>query len=189
MSAPDVVVIGAGVVGASCALALTNAGFKVQIIDRGPVSSGTTGAGEGNILVSDKEIVPEITLAKRSRDLWFEINTDIGGGFELEPKGGIVVSRSDAGIETLKKLVKHQDENGISTQILNQKELSQAEPNISKEIEFAVLYPQDAQCQPMLAAAQMIRAVKKRGGRFNPGENVIAIKSNDGKNCCCQIAQ
>ena len=181
MSAPDVVVIGAGVVGASCALALTNAGFKVQIIDRGPVSSGTTGAGEGNILVSDKEIVPEIALAKRSRDLWFEINTDIGGGFELEPKGGIVVSRSAAGIETLKKLVKHQDENGISTQILNQKELLQVEPNISKEIEFAVLYPQDAQCQPMLAAAQMIRAVKKRGGRFNPGENVIAIKSTDGK--------
>ena len=94
MSAPDVVVIGAGVVGASCALALTNAGLKVQIIDRGPVASGTTGAGEGNILVSDKELLPELNLAKKSRDLWFDINTDIGGGFELEPKGGIVVSRS-----------------------------------------------------------------------------------------------
>jgi glycine/D-amino acid oxidase-like deaminating enzyme len=179
MSAPDVVVIGAGVVGASCALALTNAGFKVQVIDRGPVSSGTTGAGEGNILVSDKEIVSEITLAKRSRDLWFEINTDIGGGFELEPKGGIVVSRSATGIESLKKLVKHQESHGINTQLLNQKELIKIEPNISKAIEFAVLYPQDSQCQPMLAAAQMIRAVKKRGGRFNHGENVIAIKSSN----------
>ena len=177
MSAPDVVVIGAGVVGASCALALTNAGLKVQIIDRGPVASGTTGAGEGNILVSDKELLPELNLAKKSRDLWFDINTDIGGGFELEPKGGIVVSRSQTGINSLKKLAEFQNLNGVSAQIVGRKELSELEPHLSNEIEFGVLYPQDAQCQPMLAAAQMIRAVKRRGGKFNPGENVIDIKS------------
>lgn len=83
---PDVIVIGAGVVGASCALALTNAGLRVLIIDRGPVASGTSGAGEGNILVSDKEPSPELTLALRSRNAWFEVNEDIGGGFELMVK-------------------------------------------------------------------------------------------------------
>jgi glycine/D-amino acid oxidase-like deaminating enzyme len=46
---PDAIVIGAGVVGACSALALANAGLKVLVIDRGPVASGTTGAGEGNI--------------------------------------------------------------------------------------------------------------------------------------------
>ena len=51
MKSPDAIVIGAGVVGACSALALTNAGLKVLVIDRGPVASGTTGAGEGNILV------------------------------------------------------------------------------------------------------------------------------------------
>ena len=55
MKHPDAIVIGAGIVGASCALSLTNAGLKVLVIDRGAVSSGTTGAGEGNILVSDKD--------------------------------------------------------------------------------------------------------------------------------------
>ena len=165
MSAPDVVVIGAGVVGASCALALTNAGLKVQIIDRGPVASGTTGAGEGNILVSDKELLPELNLAKKSRDLWFDINTDIGGGFELEPKGGIVVSRSQTGINSLKKLAEFQNLNGVSAQIVGRKELSELEPHLSNEIEFGVLYPQDAQCQPMLAAAQMIRSEERRVGK------------------------
>ena len=83
MKNPDAIVIGAGVVGACTALSLSNAGLRVLVIDRGPVASGTTGAGEGNILVSDKEPSPELTLAIRSRDAWFEINTDIGGGFEL----------------------------------------------------------------------------------------------------------
>jgi len=172
---PDAIVIGAGVVGASTALALTNAGLKVLVIDRGPVASGTTGAGEGNILVSDKEPSPELTLALRSRDAWFEVNADIDGGFELEDKGGVVVSRSEKGIADLKKLAALQRTAGIDAQEVNGAELQKLEPFISKNVEFGVLYPQDAQCQPMLAAAQMLRAVRKRGGSFVQGENVVKI--------------
>jgi glycine/D-amino acid oxidase-like deaminating enzyme len=177
---PDAIVIGAGVVGACSALALTNAGLKVLVIDRGPVASGTTGAGEGNILVSDKEPSPELTLALRSRDAWFELNTDIGGGFELEAKGGIVVSRNEKGIADLKKLAALQRADGIDAQEVDGKALLKLEPYLSSSVEFGVLYPQDAQCQPMLAAAQIMRAVRKRGGSFVQGENVVSIDSING---------
>ena len=180
MKSPDAIVIGAGVVGACSALALTNAGLKVLVIDRGPVASGTTGAGEGNILVSDKEPSPELTLALRSRDAWFELNTDIGGGFELEAKGGIVVSRSEKGISDLKKLAALQRADGIDAQEVDGKALLNLEPHLSSSVEFGVLYPQDAQCQPMLAAAQIMRAVRKRGGSFVQGENVLSIDSVNG---------
>ena len=180
MRSPDAIVIGAGVVGACSALALTNAGLKVLVIDRGPVASGTTGAGEGNILVSDKEPSPELTLALRSRDAGFEVNADIDGGFELEDKGGVVVSRSEKGIADLKKLAALQRAAGIDAQEVNGAELQKLEPFISKNVEFGVLYPQDAQCQPMLAAAQIMRAVRKRGGAFVQGENVISIDSING---------
>jgi len=167
MKNPDAIVIGAGVVGACTALSLSNAGLRVLVIDRGPVASGTTGAGEGNILVSDKEPSPELTLAIRSRDAWFEIDTDIGGGFELEAKGGVVVSRSTKGVSELKKLASLQKENGVETIELNASTLQEAEPFISKDVNYGVLYQGDAQCQPMLAAAQIIRAVKKRGGNLS----------------------
>ena len=181
MKSPDAIVIGAGVVGGCSALALTNAGLKVLVIDRGPVASGTTGAGEGNILVSDKEPSPELTLALRSRDAWFELNTDIGGGFELEAKGGIVVSRSEKGISDLKRLAALQRADGIDAQEVDGKSLQKLEPHLSQSVEFGVLYPQDAQCQPMLAAAQIMRAVRKRGGLFVQGENVLSIDSINGK--------
>lgn len=181
MKNPDVIVIGAGLVGACSALSLVNAGLRVLVIDRGPVASGTTGAGEGNILVSDKEPSPELTLALRSRDAWFEFNTDVGGGFELEAKGGVVVSRSAVGISNLKKLSAIQAAHGIEVVELDAKGVKEAEPFIADSVEYAVLYPQDAQCQPMLAAAQIMRAVRKRGGEFIQGENVKRINVKSGK--------
>jgi len=164
MRSPDAIVIGAGIVGATSALSLTNAGLRVLVIDRGAVSSGTTGAGEGNILVSDKDPGPELTLALRSRDLWFEMQEDVGDSFELEAKGGVVVARNDDG--PLIKLASEQSQHGVVTQKLDHGSLHQLEPYLNPDLHSGIFYPQDAQCQPMLAAAHVIRTVVSRGGAF-----------------------
>ena len=178
MQSPDAIVIGAGIVGASSALSLTNAGLKVLVIDRGAVSSGTTGAGEGNILVSDKDPGPELTLALRSRDLWFEMQEDVGDSFELEAKGGVVVARHDDG--PLLKLAAEQSQHGVTTQKLNQSSLHELEPYLHPDSHSGVFYPQDAQCQPMLAAAQVIRTVIARGGAFISQAKVTRIVVENG---------
>ena len=178
MQNPDAIVIGAGIVGASVALSLTNAGFKVLVIDRGAVSSGTTGAGEGNILVSDKDPGPELTLALRSRDLWFEMQEDVGDAFELEAKGGVVVARNDDG--PLMKLSSEQSLHGVAIQKLDHASLHELEPFLDQRYQSGVFYPQDAQCQPMLAAAHVIRAVVQRGGAFISQAKVAKIHVRDG---------
>lgn len=178
MQNPDAIVIGAGIVGASSALSLTNAGLKVLVIDRGAVSSGTTGAGEGNILVSDKDPGPELTLALRSRDLWFEMQEDVGDSFELEAKGGVVVARHDDG--PLMKLAAEQSDHGVVTQKLDHTSLHELEPYLHPEFHSGVLYSQDAQCQPMLAAAHVIRTVIKRGGAFISQARVTRIIVENG---------
>ena len=174
-SNPDVIIIGAGVIGVSTALQLTSAGLKVLILDRGGVASGTTSAGEGNILVSDKEPGPELDLALRSRNGWFEIDEAIGGGFELEAKGGVVVARTEAGASGLLRLTTDQRQHGITAHDISGGELHELEPHLSQSITVGTYYPQDAQCQPMLAAAQMLRSVKNRGGEFISGATVTAI--------------
>src|SRR6185312_4668264 len=92
----DAVVIGAGIVGAACAYYLARAGLRVAVADRGAVASGTTGAGEGNILISDKEPGPELALAQLSQRLWRELGDELGPGAELDPKGGLVVAAGPA---------------------------------------------------------------------------------------------
>lgn len=86
-SAPDVIVVGAGVVGAACAYYAARAGLRVTVLDRGPVAGGTTGSGEGNLLVSDKEPGPELELALFSAQLWQELAELLPRGVEYEPKG------------------------------------------------------------------------------------------------------
>ena len=179
MQNPDAIVIGAGIVGASVALSLTNAGLNVLVIDRGAVSSGTTGAGEGNILVSDKDPGPELTLALRSRDLWFEMQNDVGDSFELEAKGGVVVARNDDG--PLMNLAHDQSLNGVSIQKLDHSSLHELEPYLDQRYQSGVFYPQDAQCQPMLAAAHVIRTVVSRGGSFISQAKVTKINVREGR--------
>lgn len=172
---PDAIVIGAGIIGATTALSLTNAGLKTLVLDRGSIASGTTSAGEGNILVSDKEPGPELDLALRSRDFWFELSDNIGGGFELEAKGGVVVTSSNPrGLQTL---TAKQRGAGITVQDLTPTELQELEPHLSPDITTGAYYPQDAQCQPMLATARILKAVKARGGEIITGANVKEIQS------------
>ena len=180
MKNPDAIILGAGIVGAACALQLTNAGLKVLVIDRGAIASGTTGSGEGNILVSDKEPGAELTLAIRSRNAWFELSEDIGGGFELEDKGGVVVARTSQGIQELKGLASKQRLAGVEVEEAERDRLLQLEPYLSEEVPFGIHYPGDAQCQPMLATAQILRVVRERGGSVLPETNVTGISVNEG---------
>ncbi len=177
MKSPDAIVIGAGIVGACCALSLTNAGLRVLVIDRGAVSSGTTGAGEGNILVSDKDPGPELTLALRSRDLWFEMQEDVGDYFELEAKGGAVVARNDDA--ELLRLATSQRQHGVDARVVGSSELHELEPYLHPQFHSGVFYPQDAQCQPMLAAAHVIRTVVARGGSLVSQAKVTEVLVRD----------
>ncbi|GLW08337.1 oxidoreductase [Microtetraspora sp. NBRC 13810] len=169
---PDVVVIGAGVVGAACAYYAARAGFDVTVVERGSVASGTTGAGEGNVLVSDKEPGPELDLAVLSNGLWRELAAthEAGGragesafpaGFEFEAKGGLVVAETDEVRAALNALAAAQ---GLDHVVAGPDDLPGYEPHLAPGLAGGVFYPQDAQVQPMLAAALLLRYGAARFG-------------------------
>jgi len=159
----DVVVIGAGVVGACCARACAEAGLSVIVVDRGAVASGTTGGGEGNILVSDKEPGPELDLALLSRDLWAQMAGALGDSFELDPKGGLVVAARPQTYEHLLRFADEQRACGVMAETVAAADLAKLEPRISRDLVGGVFYPQDMQVQPMMAAAHLIEAARATG--------------------------
>jgi glycine/D-amino acid oxidase-like deaminating enzyme len=153
----DVVVVGAGVVGAACAYYLRRAGLTVTVVDRGGVAGGTTGAGEGNILVSDKEPGPELDLAIRSNGLWRELGDELGD-VELEAKGGLVVAATEAEWQALQAFAATQ---GLVAEPVTPTDF---EPHLASGLAGAMFYPQDLQVQPMLAAAKLLQGVPLRLG-------------------------
>ncbi|MER6631940.1 FAD-dependent oxidoreductase [Streptomyces sp. NPDC000987] len=175
-----VVVVGAGVIGAACAFHAASAGMDVTVVDRGPVGAGTTSRGEGNVLLSDKEPGPELELARLSRTLWDEIGEELGrDSFELESKGGLVVASSAEGLAALRAFAARQAEAGVRTEPVE--DVHDLEPHLAPGIPGGVHYPQDAQVQPVLAAAALLRAAMARGARFRTGEVVAATTDRDGR--------
>jgi glycine/D-amino acid oxidase-like deaminating enzyme len=171
----DVVVVGAGIVGASCAHRLTEAGLSVCVLDRGPVVSGTTGAGEGNILVSDKEPGPELDLALLSVRLWHGLAQTLPEAVEIDLKGGIVVSSSERGLAALVGLADRQRAHGIVADVVDRAQLAELEPHLSRALLGGVSYPQDLQVQPMLAAAHLLRAARALGADLRPRTRMVGI--------------
>lgn len=175
-------VIGAGVVGAACAYYLTAAGLSVTVVDRGSVAGGTSGAGEGNILVSDKELGAELELALYSAQLWRELAHELEADIELEPKGGLVVAASPQTLEALLKLARVQRQAGVETVEVTADQLPTLEPQIAPGLAGGVFYPQDMQVQPMLAAARLIAAARRHGAELRTGCRVDSIaRKADGR--------
>ncbi len=174
----DAVVIGAGIVGAACAFDLAAAGLSVAVVDRGPVAAGTTGAGEGNILVSDKEPGPELSLALRSRELWLALGDTLGSQIELERKGGVVVTTDAETQDALVSFAAGQSAAGVEAVVVDSGAARELEPELTAEVAGAVHYPQDLQVQPMLAAAHLLRA---SGARRFLGDAVVGVATSAGR--------
>jgi glycine/D-amino acid oxidase-like deaminating enzyme len=172
----DAVIVGAGMVGAATAYSLTRAGLRVAVIDRAGIAGGTTSAGEGNVLVSDKAPGPELDLALQSSARWRSLAGDLGAeSLEYEPKGGVVVARTADGVAALAALADGQRAAGVTVDMVDPAGLAELEPNLTRDVAGGAWYPQDAQAQPMLAAATLLRAARAGGATVHLGTTVRGI--------------
>jgi D-hydroxyproline dehydrogenase subunit beta len=185
----DVVVIGAGMVGACCAYELACRGLSVTVLERGALAAGTTASGEGNLLVSDKQPGPELEAARHSLRLWQELparltadlgtEADIKADIELDVKGGLMVARGEAAATGLRELAAGQREAGVKAEEHDAAAARELEPHLTRDLVTTVYYPQDAQVQPVLAATTMLAAAAARGTAVVPGAEVTAISRAD----------
>ncbi|WP_314412289.1 NAD(P)/FAD-dependent oxidoreductase [Streptomyces kroppenstedtii] len=173
----DVVVVGAGMVGAATALYAARAGLRAVLVDRGPVAGGTTGSGEGNLLVSDKEPGPELELALLSGRLWADLAAEpgVGDSVEYEAKGGLVVASAPGGLAALEELAAAQRAAGVRAESVGPERLHDLEPYLAPGLAGGVLYPQDSQVMPTLAAARLVRLARTAGASALTGRTVTHV--------------
>src|ERR1700754_5177175 len=127
-SSPDVVVVGAGVVGAACAYHLARAGVRVRLYDRSFVASGSSGACEGNVLAWDKELDRELPLALRSADRWQELASELDVDFEYDRKGSIVVAETEEELVASAERARVLAALGVHGEVLDAQALRAEEP-------------------------------------------------------------
>ncbi len=175
MTVTDVVVIGSGLVGACCAYELASAGLTVTVVDRGHLTAGTTASGEGNILVSDKGPGAELELARASVARWAELDAELDADLEFDPKGGLVVAADDGQAAGLRRFAAEQRNAGLTADEVAGEDLHALEPHLAPDLVLGVHYPQDAQVQPVLASAALLRRARELGASVVPRAEVTAI--------------
>ncbi|MFF0223613.1 NAD(P)/FAD-dependent oxidoreductase [Streptomyces sp. NPDC004629] len=180
MQSADVVIVGAGIVGAAVARRLALGGFRVTVLDRGATAGGTSSSGEGNILVSDKGPGAELDLAVLSGRRWTELapelSAELGPGFpdlEFEAKGGLVVATTATGADALVAFASTQRGAGVDARPVSAAEAAELEPDLTPHVAAAVLYPDDAQVQPAVATEALLASARRHGARVRQGVTVV----------------
>ncbi|MFP1603344.1 NAD(P)/FAD-dependent oxidoreductase [Microbacterium sp. 2216-1] len=176
-----VIVIGAGAIGAACALALAEAGADVIVIDRTGVAGETSSRCEGNILVSDKGPGPEALMAIEANRAWRALAERLDADrlpgqppTEFEAKGGVVVAFA-GGVEALGSFAEAQHGIGIRAEVLDRSALRAAEPHLAPDLAVGVHYADDAQVQPSLATQAMLARARHLGAHLRIAEVTGAV--------------
>jgi glycine/D-amino acid oxidase-like deaminating enzyme len=173
----EVAVVGAGIVGAATAFELAQRGVDVALLDRGEVSSGTTGLGEGNVLCSDKDIGAELELTVAGLRVYDELEERLGARARIRRKGALIVHREAEGWAGEAQRLARLSATGVEGRLVAADELRAMEPELTGEVHGASFFAGDLQCDPRAIAQALAEAV----ARVHTGVTVEAIEVAAGR--------
>jgi D-hydroxyproline dehydrogenase subunit beta len=170
----DVVIVGAGIVGAACAYECAAQGMRVAVVDRDMVGGGTTAAGMGHIVVMD-DSEAQFALTRYSQELWQSLRPELSSDVEYEQCGTIWVATDEQEMEEVRRKKTYFTRRGVPADILDAKALEQCEPNLRKGMAGALFVPEDAVLYPPCAARFLMERAQASGARLHLGLTVIGI--------------
>ena len=194
MKETNTLVIGAGIVGIATALYLAREGVDVTIVDSGVPNGGASGSNAGSLHLqllsfdysekSGTEITPAanaLALQKMGIDEWRNLEQDIGGNFELEITGGIMVAENKHDLDFLRKKSALERSCGIEVDILSEADLRKIAPSVSEIMVGAAYCAGEGKINPMLATPLLLTEARKTGARIRAQTAVIGISNEKGR--------
>jgi sarcosine oxidase subunit beta len=162
----DVVVIGAGVVGASVAFHLAERGIDTLVLDRGAPASGST-ARSGALIRAHYPTSLEADLAWESLTGYFEPwGERVGGGCGFT-RTGFAYLVGEANVEALRHNVALQKRVGVQTELLRPEELGALDPALhTDDIAMVAYEARGGYADPTATAIGFLDAARSLGARF-----------------------
>ena len=174
MSGGRVIVVGAGIVGASIAEALALDGWHVTVVDKGPPGGGATAAGMGHVVVMD-DSPAQIALTAYSQQLWDQRGPTLPAAGERMVCGTLWVAADDEEMAEVYRKSLFYKYRGVAAEVLNARQLAEAEPNLRSGLAGGLLVPGDSVVYPPPVAAAMLDVVRQRGGDVRLGRAAVAM--------------
>jgi sarcosine oxidase, subunit beta len=177
----DVVIVGAGVMGASIAFQLVRRGAgRVVVLDKGDVAGG--GSGRSSALVRmHYSFAPEVQLARLSLEM-FQAWPELLGFPSHFRKTGFIRLVPEHEIDRLRKNVEMQRGLGVNAQVLSRDELQEVAPLWDfSDVSAAAFEPDSGYGDGAGVATDFLARARERGVEYRPGTRVEALRVEAGR--------
>ncbi len=175
----DLVIVGAGIVGAACAAECAAAGLKTLVLDRGILGGGTTAAGMGHIVVMD-DSEAQFSLTEYSRRLWLQLRDQLSADVEYELCGTLWVAADDEEMAEARRKENYYAQRKARVEILDGAGVRRAEPNLRAGLAGGLRVVDDGVIYPPCAARFLMDKARRLGAEFRGGTAVTALLPEGG---------
>ncbi len=171
----DVVIVGGGVMGASAAFHLAEAGVKVVLVERDQLASGSTSKAAGGIRAQFSDEL-NITIAMRSIKAFENFATRPGGDIGLHQNGYLFLLTNQADVDLISKDVELQQSLGVPSVMLTPEQAKELSPFINIDDVLAASFcPIDGHCTPESVVLGYGAGARELGARVLTNTAVTGI--------------
>jgi glycine oxidase len=178
---PDIIVVGAGIVGCSIAHELARRGASVQVVEERATGMGATQAAAGILAphVEGGTSNTLLSLAVRSLSLFDDfiaaVQEDSGVELLYRRTGTLQIAVNDEEMRELRNAAARLDAQRVPFGILDAEAIRLEEPHLSKDVSGGLVIPSHG----FVAAGELVRAVaaaaRRRGAQIIEGSRVRRI--------------
>lgn len=177
----DVIVIGAGVHGASLAFHLVERGASVIVVERSGVAAGATGRSSGLVRMH-YDLLAETRLAWASFPYFLDWTQRVGAGDCSFVRTGFLWLEAAEGEARLRANVEAHRELGIPKSLVGADDIRRLAPSlVVADDELAAYEPDSGYADPSGTTAGFMHAARDRGATLVRGAEVTAIPVAGGR--------
>lgn len=169
----DVVVLGAGIVGAACARECAVAGLRVAVVEPGVPGGAASAAGMGHVVVMD-DSPAQLALSHYGRQLWQALRPSLPRVVEYEQRGTLWVAADEEEMREVYAKQATYAGAGVDSAVLDTQLVAEAEPNLRPGLCGALLVPDDAVIYPPAAARHFLDEALRKGATLLRGQPAVS---------------
>lgn len=177
----DVVVLGAGIVGAAIARELAVAGLDVVVVEAGVAGGGTSGRCDGNILVQTKLHAPELLLTRRAIERFRDWVDELEHPMHFDQVGSMVFFTDEDQVEAGKARIQLLGELGVTAEYLSEDDVREREPALDGPLLGGLDCAEDASVYPPFAVYALLADAVARGATLMSRTRALRVLSESGR--------
>ena len=170
----DVGIVGAGIVGASCAYWAAREGLSVVVVEAREPAGGTTGAGMGHVVALDRS-EPALLLARYSQRLWQELAPSLPAAVGYRAAGTLWVAATPDDLARAEARRDGLRRHGIPAEMVDATFLAREEPALRSGLAGGLLVPEDALLVPAEATRALLARAEEHGARVLAHRPVLRL--------------